>query len=156
MKYIKGDIIELADSGNYDVVFHGCNCQNTMGSGVAKALRDRWPEIYEADCKTPKGSPFKLGQASVANVLTKSGKTIRIFNAYTQYNYLPRGVLHFEYGALISFLYELEELLQPGQKVLIPKIGSGLAGGDWTIIEGILNQFADTFDVNITCCYLEN
>jgi Predicted phosphatase homologous to the C-terminal domain of histone macroH2A1 len=36
------DITE-ATSG---IIIHGCNCRGVMGGGVAKALRDKFPEIY--------------------------------------------------------------------------------------------------------------
>lgn len=33
MKYIIGDLLKLADDGQFDVIVHGCNCFNTMGAG---------------------------------------------------------------------------------------------------------------------------
>jgi O-acetyl-ADP-ribose deacetylase (regulator of RNase III) len=37
-RYIQGDITET----ELDFIAHGVNCQNTMGSGVAKALFTKW------------------------------------------------------------------------------------------------------------------
>lgn len=31
MKYILGDLIKMADTGDFDIIVQGCNCFNTMG-----------------------------------------------------------------------------------------------------------------------------
>jgi len=41
--YKVGDILDFSE----DAFGHGCNCQNTMGSGVAKAVRAKNPFMYE-------------------------------------------------------------------------------------------------------------
>lgn len=30
------------------IVVHGVNCQGVMGSGVALAIRTKWPQIFES------------------------------------------------------------------------------------------------------------
>lgn len=37
--YVVGDLLDLALKGEFNVIVHGCNCNCTMNSGVAKALR---------------------------------------------------------------------------------------------------------------------
>ena len=51
MKVIQGDLIELALSGTFEVIIHGCNCHCAMGAGVAKAIKSNFPEAYQADCQ---------------------------------------------------------------------------------------------------------
>lgn len=36
LKHIKGNLIDLAEEGEFDIIIHGCNCQNTMGSVLRK------------------------------------------------------------------------------------------------------------------------
>ena len=50
LKHAKGNLIDMAEAGEFDVIVHGCNCQNTMGSGIAKEMRARYPGVYQADC----------------------------------------------------------------------------------------------------------
>lgn len=40
MRYqeIKGDLIEYAKQGIFDVIAHGCNCHSTMGAGIAPQM----------------------------------------------------------------------------------------------------------------------
>ena len=40
MNIVKGNLVTLALAGEFDVIIHGCNCFNTMGSGVAKDIGD--------------------------------------------------------------------------------------------------------------------
>ena len=44
--HIKGDLIKLAQAGEFDVIVQGCNCFNTMGSGLAKQIKAEIPEAY--------------------------------------------------------------------------------------------------------------
>lgn len=56
MNVIKGDLIKLALDGRFDVIVHGCNCQCAMGAGIAKSIKETFPEAYKADLATTKGS----------------------------------------------------------------------------------------------------
>jgi O-acetyl-ADP-ribose deacetylase (regulator of RNase III) len=40
MKFVKGDIIDIAKRGKFDVIIHGCNCFNTMGACIAKTIKN--------------------------------------------------------------------------------------------------------------------
>ena len=59
MKRKQGDLLQYAQEGVFDVIIHGCNCFCTMGAGIAKAIKARFPEAYQADCQTPKGDRAK-------------------------------------------------------------------------------------------------
>ena len=80
--YKNGCLIEGFKAGEVRAIAHQANCFNTMGSGVAKALREAFPEIYEADCQTEKGSRDKLG--SLSWTFNEHGM---MFNLYGQYKY---------------------------------------------------------------------
>ena len=58
---VNGDLIKLAKKGKYEAIVHGCNCFNTMGSGLAPQIARSWPGAQEADNKTIPGSKVKLG-----------------------------------------------------------------------------------------------
>ena len=68
MQVIRGDLIALAQDGHFDVIVHGCNCQCTMGAGIAKAIKEAFPEALEADKGTTKGDRNKLGTLSTASI----------------------------------------------------------------------------------------
>ena len=86
MKTIFGDLTKLALNGTFDVIVHGCNCFNTMGAGVAKAIRTKFPQAYAADIATTRGDRFKLGNYSQSEACV-NGRKLTIVNAYTQFDY---------------------------------------------------------------------
>ncbi len=137
MKRIKGDLVDLALAGDFDLIIHGSNAHCTMGSGIAKRIREVFPEAYDADCKTVKGDRNKLGEISFAEVERK-GKTITIVNAYTQYDFGGSKV-HVEYDAVEKCAKKIADQFG-GRKIGYPKIGAGLARGNWHKIALILEQ----------------
>lgn len=138
---VDGNLLDLAESGEFDIIVHGCNCQNTMGSGIAKQIKDRFPEAYRADSEYdkflgPSNRYLKLGTFSKA-----SAGSFTIINAYTQVNYIPRGVDHFEYASFAVILQKLAHFYGH-YRFGFPYIGMGLAGGDSDRIMSMLEEFA--------------
>ena len=147
MKIIKADLIERFKLGDFDAIAHGCNCFCKMRSGVAKAVSDAFPEANHIDYYTTKGDINKLGTYTVVKVLDKK----YIYNLYTQYNYGYDGKLYLYYDALSLCFKKLNHTLK-GLSLGIPKLGCGLAGGDWKIVKKIIEQSCP--DLDITVCYL--
>ena len=139
MKIINGDLIELAKQGEFDVIVHGCNCFNTMGAGIAKHIRYEFPRAYNADCNTLKGNIKKLGSFSQHTYISDNYQIkCVIINAYTQFNYLPRGECY-DYEA-IALVFRKIAHLYPNARIGYPAIGCGLAGGDWNIVAEIIDK----------------
>lgn len=113
-------------------ILHGCNCFCTMGKGVAVDIRNRWPAAYAVDLDTAKGDKDKLGTFS-----SYRDGYITVINAYTQYDYKraygESGDI-FEYQAFKNIM----DRLPPFDLIVMPKIGAGLAGGNWDRIEKII------------------
>ncbi len=137
MKVVKGDLLQLALQGQFDVIVHGCNCQCAMGAGIAKAIRKLFPEAYEADCRTFKGYVGKLGTFSRAKIV-RDGVSFYVVNAYTQEKYGLTGV-NVDYRAIATAMRNVKGFY-PGKRIGYPKIGAGLGGGDWEIIEQIIDH----------------
>ncbi len=137
MNVIQGDLIQLALAGEFDVIVHGCNCMNSMGAGIAKAVKQEFPEAYAADQQTNKGDRSKLGAITQATV-TRGGRKLTIVNGYTQYDYKGRGVL-VDYDALRAVMKEVRSQFS-GRRIGYPKIGAGLAKGDWAKIAQIIDE----------------
>lgn len=137
-----GDLVELAKNGGFDVIVHGCNCHCNMGAGIAKTIRETWPEAYAADCATKKGDRDKMGTFSFAKV-----GDLTIVNLYTQYNY-TRDKIDVEYEFLEEGLRRVKEAF-PGKRIGLPMIGAGLAGGAWHIIKEIIGNTLKGEDVTV-------
>jgi O-acetyl-ADP-ribose deacetylase (regulator of RNase III) len=140
-----GNLIDMAEKGAFDVIVHGANCHNTMGSGIAREIRARYPAAYATDCQTTPGDYNKLGNYTSAVV--DNGGFI-IVNAYTQFNFNARGcnVDLFEYAAFGLILQKLAHRWGT-ERFGFPRIGQGLAGGDPVRIDKMLEEFADMVTV---------
>ncbi len=135
MKQMTGDIIQLALGGHFNVIIHGCNCFNTMGAGIAKAIKQTFPEAYTVDCGTVKGSKVKLGNYTYA-VIDRDNRRFVIVNAYTQFGF-GHGAIN--YTALdLAFQRIARDFAN--QSIAYPLIGAGLAGGDWNMISKIIDR----------------
>lgn len=149
LKRDKGNIIDMAEAGQFQVIVHGCNCQNVMGSGLAKELRERYPTVFAADVKATEQWKIpitKLGNFSYAYTGTVSNPFI-VINAYTQLHYLPRNVDHFEYESFKLILRKLIPLAKtPDTNFGFPYIGMGLAGGRSDRIIPMIQKFANEVD----------
>ena len=137
MKKEKGDLLALALSGRFDVIVHGCNCFCTMGGGIAKAIQEKFPEAYAADLLTIKGDGNKLGTYTSATV-TRNNRKITIVNGYSQYHFHGPGVL-VDYPAVRRLFAAIKRDFS-GKRIGYPKLGAGLAGGDWRIIAAIIEE----------------
>lgn len=137
-----GDLVEMAKKGKFDVIVHGCNCHCNMGAGIAKTIRETWPEAYAADCATKKGDRDKMGSYSFATI-----GDVTIVNLYTQYDY-TRDKVDVEYDMLEAGLRKVKEDFR-GKRIGLPLIGAGLAGGAWGIIKEIIGNAFVGEDVTV-------
>jgi O-acetyl-ADP-ribose deacetylase (regulator of RNase III) len=137
MQIEKGDLVQKAKAGEFDVIVHGCNCFCTMGAGIAKTIKQAFPAAYQADLATVAGDEAKLGSYSAAQV-TAGGRALTIVNAYTQYQWRGPG-RKADYEAIRHVFQQLKHVYA-GQRIGYPALGAGLAGGDWAIIAAIIEE----------------
>jgi O-acetyl-ADP-ribose deacetylase (regulator of RNase III) len=135
MKTVQGDLIELAKAGAFDVIIQGCNCQCRMGRGIALTIKQQFPEAYTADCQTEIGDRAKLGNFTTVQI-DRDGYNFTIVNGYTQFHWQGDGVLA-DYDAIRSVFRQVQQQFG-GKRIGYPKIGAGLARGDWSIIAAII------------------
>jgi O-acetyl-ADP-ribose deacetylase (regulator of RNase III) len=139
---IRGDLLRLALDGRFDVIVHGCNCMCQMGKGIAKSIKKQFPEAREADRKTAAGERAKLGTITTAPIERGGGggggANFVVVNAYTQFDYHPPGP-NVDYDAIRAAMREVKRQFG-GKRIGYPKIGAGLAGGDWQRIAPIIDE----------------
>jgi O-acetyl-ADP-ribose deacetylase (regulator of RNase III) len=107
-----------------------------MGSGIAPQIKDKFPEAFEVDCATIKGDKVKLGTISFCKL-----EKLIIVNLYGQFGTRGRqkGEIDLDYNALTSALKLTKDKFS-GKRFGFPMLGSGLAGGDWNVIEKIIQD----------------
>ena len=131
INYINGNLFDTTAP----IIAHGCNCVGGFGSGVAGYIANHYPIVRNAykDRFTTHG--WKLGEIQV---VTAYGKTF--VNCATQQNCgSDPDTVYVSYDAIKECLEKVRDFAD-GSQIAIPKIGAGLANGDWNIIEDIIND----------------
>jgi len=137
MQTERGDLVQKAKAGEFDVIVHGCNCFCNMGAGIAKTIKQVFPAAYEADLNSVAGDKTKLGRYTVAQVEVQ-GRALAIINAYTQYEWKGTG-FKADYDAIRQVFREVKRAFA-GKRIGYPALGAGLAGGDWSVIASIIDE----------------
>lgn len=140
----RGDILD----SDANIIAHQVNCMGFMNDGLAKRIRETYPQVFERYKKTcedfhkNKESKRLLGKFQVVEL--PDGQ--QIYNIFGQYQF-GRDKCFTNYDALREALTDIESCARlNNQKVALPyKLGCGLSGGEWTIIEAIIiDVFAES------------
>lgn len=154
--YKQGNLLLAND---VEVIGHQANCQNTFGSGIARTIKELYPEAYEADCIAATDKVNKLGEISFAkigpNAYNPPAKYI--FNLYGQ-NLYGKGTRQTNYEALYSALEKMANKLKPTEQdkmmfdfdrsptVGFPyQMGSFRGGGSWDIVSRLIEVAFDGY-----------
>lgn len=157
IKHIKCDIFE----SGADIICHQVNCQGVMGSGIAKQVRERYPDVYtDYKQKCEKTHPGGL-LGSVQFVGTKKYDTsfLGIFNLFGQERFGYDGKCYTSYGALEECFRKIRDILSitPRMKerftIAIPYLmGCYRGGGDWNIVYKMIEEIFDDSDCDVLIC----
>lgn len=125
MEYIQGDITNETSG----LIIHGVNCQGAMGSGVALALKTKWPQIYTA-YKEHKQGKSVLGQVQFVYITDD----LYVGNCWTQEFFGGDGGVYADKTAIQHALVRAFDFCDDrGLELKSPKIAAGLAGLDWEL-----------------------
>jgi O-acetyl-ADP-ribose deacetylase (regulator of RNase III) len=144
----QGDITKASEM----VMAHQVNCQSVMGSGVAGAIRREFPQHY-IDFMNDKRTP----EEKLGTVIRTHTKNKFIFGLYGQ---LECGYDGKEYTSYVGLGNAITEMMlwckHYGVKVVnMPKyMGCALGGGDWKIVQVMLEHLSEDFGVHINLRYL--
>lgn len=130
--YKTGDVTKCDERA----LIHGCNARGRMGSGVALAIRNAFPKAYRDYRFEYDTEGLILGAVYLSVV-----NGFYIFNAITQDD-ANTDRRNADYEAI----YKAFETLNHDAKVLnlpavaMPRVGAGLAMGNWRIISTIIEE----------------
>ena len=144
---IKGDLLKEYNQGACDVIAHCTNCQGVMGSGIALQIKNEMPAVFDAYKYHEECSGLKLGTISYAKI----GKGI-VVNLHAQNLYGYDGSRFVNYEAIYETLRQTKEvMISKNLKTLgVPyKMACDRAGGDWRIIETMLNVIFENSGIDI-------
>lgn len=132
IEYKKGDLLAVTEG----VIIHGCNAQGVMGSGVALAVKNKYPKAYEAY----KSFEERRGLRTASISEWRVSKNLCIANMVTQefYGRDPK-VRYVSYGAIHLGFERLHESHPITETFHFPRIGAGLGNGDWNKISELID-----------------
>lgn len=150
ISYVPGDATHLQGDGN-KIIAHICNDRGGWGRGFVVAISRRWDEPeeqYRAWFQERAHSDFALGAVQfvqvedaiwVANMIGQTGMSA------------SRGVPPIRYEAVEACLEAVAaKAAELAASVHMPRIGCGLAGGRWELIEPIIIKTLCARDLAVT------
>lgn len=148
IKIMDGDLLESSAV----IIAHQVNCQGAFNSGVAKQVREKYPEVYIAyknlcdaysDCKEQR----LLGRCQ----MVWTHKRNYIVNLFGQLNYGYDGEQYTDTDALKSAMTDLRNTINPeGKTIAFPYgLGSVRGGAKWEDVYKIIEEVFDGYNVEI-------
>lgn len=156
--YLTGDATEPAIKTGKRVIAHVVNDQGAWGKGFVKSISAKWPEVeayYRKQSKFAKS--FKLGEVqwvfidlnlAVCNMIAQHG----LYNSKNpvplRYDALEQCLVKLAEGArAVAGLSDSTSSVMEELSIHMPRIGCGLARGDWN---QVFELIADTlWDIDV-------
>jgi O-acetyl-ADP-ribose deacetylase (regulator of RNase III) len=146
--YIKGDLLEdTLQIKEKTLICHVCNNLSIMGKGFASQLKEIHPDVFQgfkkARLNACPANYYKLTARNanlyVCNMVCMNG----LYSKYSNPNPLS-------YPALKACLEDaLKFAVNSELNICMPKIGVGLARGDWNKVVKILDEVFAEKNINI-------
>ena len=163
--YLKGNLLK----SHCQYLCHQVNCMGKMNSGIAKAIREKWPIVYESydqECdswlawacahfdKEPanRAAEAMLGMAQLVPVSDEQ----TVINLFGQGSYGYDGRRYTSYDAFWMCLGQIKKVVPKGSSIGFPDhIGCCRGGANWNVIKTMIEEVLET-DYDIYIYELEN
>ena len=149
--YVRGDATRPNGTGRRYIV-HVCNNAGGWGAGFVLALSAQFPEAEKAyrewfqQRTHPRSGPFSLGSVQVVSVGSDPG--LWVANMIAQDGYGWKAGIPLRYDALETCLTKVgADVKTTVGSVHMPRIGCGLAGGKWAVVEPIIQRALEDIPV---------
>ena len=144
IKIFEGNLLE----SGANIICHQVNCQRAMNSGVAKQIRNKFPNVYEEYMKI--ASTEMLGRIQIINV----GDNQFVCNMFAQDQYGYDGKQYTDIEALRKCFVALKILLDSSDArdmvIAMPyKIGCVRGGADWNIVYEMVDEVFEEYRVEL-------
>lgn len=148
IKQYTGNILK----SNVNIVCQQVNHQGVMGAGLAKEIKDRYPEVMSPYLQLCKMDFDKIRRNGIVSWCTV-GDNRYIASIFGQDKY-GTDRRHTDYYALSAGFETVRQYAEPRRLIVgIPyKIGCGLGGGDWKVVKDIIHdifKYSPYLDVRI-------
>jgi O-acetyl-ADP-ribose deacetylase (regulator of RNase III) len=149
IQYVKGDATKPRGKGA-KIIVHCCNDLGAWGAGFVLSLSRRWPEPEAAYQDSITRGNLELGKVQFVSV-DEEDENIVVANLVGQKGLKgPANPSPVRYSAIESGLLKVAaEAKKRKASVHMPRMGAGLAGGDWAKIAAIIEKTLEGLEVTV-------
>lgn len=154
IKNINGNLLDT----DAELILHQVNCQGKMNSGVAKAIRTKWPIVYENYLKLVNERIYSgekyLTNKSLLGVVqpVKVSDTQKVLNLFGQDDYGYDGKQYTSYDAINTCFRKVSQYCSDNgyKSIALPyKMCSDRGGANWNIIVELLKDNFNDKDITV-------
>jgi O-acetyl-ADP-ribose deacetylase (regulator of RNase III) len=137
LTYVKGDATNPVGPGK-KIIAHVCNNYGGWGAGFVLAISKKWPSPEKVYRDSAFYTNLELGTTQFVSV----SETITVANMIAQNGFVSKNnPVAISYADLRLCLFDvMVRARHEGASVHGPKFGAGLGGGDWKVIEKIIQE----------------
>jgi O-acetyl-ADP-ribose deacetylase (regulator of RNase III) len=143
IEYRKGDLFKT----DVITIVHGCNAQGVMGSGIAKIIREQYPQAYDRYRNHYElNGKLQLGDIIVVPCNKPQTPDYKIIiNAITQEFFGRDDIRYVSYDAVDDCMKKINTIFPSYgiTEIAMPQIGAGLGNGSWEVISSIIENRLD-------------
>lgn len=144
----------LNSKANY--ICHQVNCMGVMNSGVAKAIRKKYPQVFTEYFNCAKDIDIGFGDTQLSwqymfgHIQIVSIDNGYVINMFAQQGYGYDGARYTSYDAFWNCLWEIRMKVSDGDTVAFPyKIGSVRGGANWEVIYKMIEEVFKDTNINV-------
>jgi hypothetical protein len=155
IKYVKGDLFPVILRATEPVVLpHVCNDLGAFGAGFVVPLGRTFPLARQSyiDWHTGKNTAdFALGETQLVQV--RQDAPIVVANMIGQHGVGGKAIRYIQLGKCLEHVAGFS--MATDSQIHAPMFGAGLAGGDWNIIQELINESWIMRGIDVTIYYLD-
>lgn len=138
IKHITGNVLD----SDAPIIAHQVNCQGVMGAGVAKCIREKYPDIMTDYVRWCRAFPSQKLLGKVQDFFIDENENHIIANCFAQDKTGSGRMTNYEafYTCLENLKYVVEYYGFEHRIAFPYKIGCGLGGGDWDVILAMIKS----------------
>jgi len=147
--YLMGDATEPRGEGQKIIAHIVNDSSKNWGRGFGRFVAEKWPEVTEDfhQWAEKDKSNLRLGSFHLYSIL----EGLHIFHMVAQHGYGHSETPRIRYGALAMCLSSLsQEARNLSATVHMPRIGTGYAGGNWSVISELIDETLIKHGVSVT------
>lgn len=149
--YKKGNLLDAQTN----VIAHQVNCQGVMGSGVAKQIKEKWPDVFaQYSYHTTMLENACLGNCQMVQI----NELQFVANLFGQRYYGRENLRYTSYDGIYDALAKLQVYMDNRNcnSVAFPyKMSSDRGGADWNVILAMIESVFKNTNITIEIWQLE-